>query len=243
MEFWAEKRRIPTTKKSDKGDDVEPIQLVIVGEVPQVVRDEQANIFQKRLSGDTGIYGGMDKGTSTLNASRRADEYIKTQSNQALPDFLLTSPSSSMLEGSSRTVHILEADDDREVNFLVKRGIRGTDGDVGIQKGLAGQKKIWPLDMQIDNNGKVIIVLVATFCKDRATSSSYTEYSLLTMQYKSGLDITSESAYRLHDKILERQSPIEVIIPKARVEEEDFLTPILNLYKPFEIISMCKRET
>nr|GEX40808.1 nuclear pore complex protein NUP133 [Tanacetum cinerariifolium] len=47
---WASSRlsvlaRIPTTKKSDKGDDVDPIQ-------------------PKRLSGDTCIYGGMDKGTS-----------------------------------------------------------------------------------------------------------------------------------------------------------------------------------
>ncbi|KAI3755660.1 hypothetical protein L1987_55465 [Smallanthus sonchifolius] len=43
------------------------------------------------------------------------------------------------------------------------------------------------------------------------------------MQYKSGIDVSSESSCRLHDKILEKRSPIEVIIPKARVEDEDFL--------------------
>lgn len=42
--------RIPTVK-SDKVDDVDPTQPVYVGEVPQVVRDEQANMLQKRLSG------------------------------------------------------------------------------------------------------------------------------------------------------------------------------------------------
>jgi len=38
-------------KKSDKVDDVDPVQPVYVGEVPQVVRDEQANMLQKRVSG------------------------------------------------------------------------------------------------------------------------------------------------------------------------------------------------
>lgn len=38
-------------KKSDKADDVDPIQPVYVGEVPQVVRDEQANMLQRHLSG------------------------------------------------------------------------------------------------------------------------------------------------------------------------------------------------
>lgn len=43
--------RIPTAKKSDKVDDVDPIQPVYAGEVPQVVRDEQAKMLQKRASG------------------------------------------------------------------------------------------------------------------------------------------------------------------------------------------------
>lgn len=100
--------------------------------------------------------------------------------------------------------------------------IVGTDGDLGIQKDLAGQKRIWPLDLQIDNDGKVITILIAIFCKDRITSSSYTEYSLLTMQYKSGVNVSSECV-QPHERILEKKAPIQVIIPKARLEDEEFL--------------------
>ncbi|KAI3497232.1 hypothetical protein L1887_39700 [Cichorium endivia] len=355
--------RIPAAKKSDKVEDVDPIQPVYVGEVPQVVRDEQAKMLQKHASGDTGIYGGMDKGTSLAwiicgnrlfiwsylspAASRKCIilelpsiilEDVDTNKNftsswllsvldwdpkhnihqqrtsigvllcnrktrsliywpniySSIPSVTYTDRSKSnsfnsliasptpenqnscialacssqgqlskfictptgilcqetitiggqgqlqlpcpkgyprsliwhtpFLKEPKRKFLLLT---DHEIqcfsvnlsqDFTMSKTwaheIVGDDGDVGIQKGLAGQKKIWPLDMQIDNNGKVITVLVATFCKDRATSSSYTEYSLLTMQYKSG---------SLNEKILEKRSPIEVIIPKARVEDEDFL--------------------
>ncbi|XP_041992032.1 nuclear pore complex protein NUP133-like isoform X1 [Salvia splendens] len=108
------------------------------------------------------------------------------------------------------------------VSELWSHEIIGTDGDLGIQKDLAGQKKIWPLDMDIDADGKVITVLVAIFCKDRVTSLSYTEYSLLTMQYKSGVDI----AKPLGEIVLEKKAPIQVIVPKARVEDEEFLFSI-----------------
>ncbi|XP_057508385.1 nuclear pore complex protein NUP133 [Actinidia eriantha] len=101
--------------------------------------------------------------------------------------------------------------------------IIGADGDSGIQKNLAGQKRIWPLDLQVDNQGKVITILIATFCKDRLSSSSYIEYSLLTMQYRSGVNISPESIVAVHERVLEKKAPIQVIIPKARVEEEDFL--------------------
>ncbi|PHT43052.1 Nuclear pore complex protein [Capsicum baccatum] len=100
--------------------------------------------------------------------------------------------------------------------------IVGTDGDLGIQKDLAGQKRIWPLNLQIDNDGKVITILIAIFCKDRVTSSSYTEYSLLTMQYKSGVNVSSECV-QPHERVLEKKAPIQVIIPKARFEDEEFL--------------------
>lgn len=96
--------------------------------------------------------------------------------------------------------------------------IIGTDGDLGIKKDLAGQKRIWPLDVQVDIHGQVITILVATFCKDRVSSSSYTQYSLLTMHYKSG--VGEETG---NDRVLEKRAPIQVIIPKARVEDEDFL--------------------
>lgn len=99
--------------------------------------------------------------------------------------------------------------------------IIGTDNELGIKKDLAGQKRIWPLDIQVDERGKELTILVAIFCKDRLSSSSYTEYSLLTMQYKSGLDETSKDFTQ--GRVLEKKSPIQVIIPKARVEEEEFL--------------------
>ncbi|KDO58417.1 hypothetical protein CISIN_1g0054602mg, partial [Citrus sinensis] len=108
---------------------------------------------------------------------------------------------------------------DLNVSKLWSHEIVGTDGDLGIKKDLAGQKRIWPLDVQVDNHGKVITILVATFCKDRVSSSSYTQYSLLAMQYKSGVNIYSD----IHERVLEKKAPIQVIIPKARVEEEDFL--------------------
>ncbi|KAL9144861.1 hypothetical protein ABFS82_13G003100 [Erythranthe guttata] len=107
-----------------------------------------------------------------------------------------------------------------DVSKLWSHEIVGTDGDLGIQKDLAGQKRIWPLDLDVDCDGKVITILIAIFCKDRGvTSSSYTEYSLLTMQYKSGVDI----AKPIGENILEKKAPIQVIIPKARVEDEDVL--------------------
>lgn len=108
---------------------------------------------------------------------------------------------------------------DFDVSKLWSHQIIGTDGDLGIQKDLAGQKRIWPLELQVDSDGRVITILIAIFCKDRATSSSYTEYSLLTMQYKSGIDIIKP----IGERILEKKAPNQVIIPKARVEDEEFL--------------------
>ncbi|GMN27716.1 hypothetical protein TIFTF001_001775 [Ficus carica] len=107
---------------------------------------------------------------------------------------------------------------DINVSKVWSHEIIGTDGDLGIKKDLAGQKRIWPLDVEVDSHGKVITILVATFCKDRVSSSSYTQYSLLTMQYKSG--VSTEVG---HERILEKKAPIQVLIPKARVEDEDFL--------------------
>lgn len=109
------------------------------------------------------------------------------------------------------------------VKKLWSHEIVGADGDLGIQKNLAGQKRIWPLDLQVDIHGKVITVLIATYCNDRFCSSSYIEYSLLTMHYRSGVEISEEKMATSHDRILEKRVPIQVIIPKARVEEEDFL--------------------
>ncbi|XP_022968925.1 nuclear pore complex protein NUP133 isoform X1 [Cucurbita maxima] len=108
---------------------------------------------------------------------------------------------------------------DLQVSKLWSYEIVGTDSDLGIKKDLAGQKRIWPLDLQEDEQGAVITILVATFCKDRISSSSYIQYTLLTLQYKSGAGIEASGDKR----ILEKKAPIQVIIPKARVENEDFL--------------------
>lgn len=108
---------------------------------------------------------------------------------------------------------------DVQVSKIWSYEIVGTDSDLGIKKDLAGQKRIWPLDLQEDERGAVITILVATFCKDRISSSSYIQYSLLTLQYKSGAGIEASGDKR----ILEKKAPIQVIIPKARVENEDFL--------------------
>ncbi|KAG5053502.1 hypothetical protein JHK87_005700 [Glycine soja] len=112
----------------------------------------------------------------------------------------------------------VEFGSDIPISKLWSQAIVGTDAEVGIKKDLAGQKRIWPLDMQVDDHGKVITILVATFCNDRISSSSYMQYSLLIMQYKSGMGLETTN-----DRVLEKKAPIEVIMPKARVEDEDFL--------------------
>ncbi|KAL1209750.1 Nuclear pore complex protein [Cardamine amara subsp. amara] len=113
----------------------------------------------------------------------------------------------------------IEAYPDLTVSKVWQHEIVGTDGDSGIKKDIASQKQIWPLDLQVDDQGKVITVLVATICIDRASSSSYTQYSLLTLQHKSEIRFSDGR----DEKVLEKQAPIQVIIPKARVEDKDFL--------------------
>lgn len=118
---------------------------------------------------------------------------------------------------------IVKLTSDFNVSKLWSHEIIGTDSDLGIQRDLAGQKRIWPIDMQVDNNGKLITILIAILCKDRITSSSYTEYSLLTMQHRSGVNVFPKSVKTTSEKVLEKKAPIQVIIPKARVEDEEFL--------------------
>uniref|UniRef100_A0A0D9VRF8 Nucleoporin Nup133/Nup155-like N-terminal domain-containing protein n=1 Tax=Leersia perrieri TaxID=77586 RepID=A0A0D9VRF8_9ORYZ len=106
---------------------------------------------------------------------------------------------------------------------LGSQEIVGNDGDLGIKKDIAGQKNIWLLDMQIDEYGKEISILVATFCKDRVSGSNYTQYSLLTMLYKPNQKFSSEDNVTKTERFLEKKAPSQVIIPKARVEDEEFL--------------------
>ncbi|KAF6165635.1 hypothetical protein GIB67_043084, partial [Kingdonia uniflora] len=118
---------------------------------------------------------------------------------------------------------MMHLDSNMKVTKLWSHEIVGADSDSGIKKDLAGQKRIWPLDMQVDDRGKELTILVATFCKDRVSSSSYTQYSLLTMQYKSGFNVSSDNIDQIRERVLEKKAPIQVIIPKARVEDEDSL--------------------
>lgn len=97
-----------------------------------------------------------------------------------------------------------------------------TEGDTEIKKDLAGEKHVLLLDMQVEDSRKEIIVLVASFCKDRLSSSSYTEYSLLKFCYKSsGQKMRGDEL--ASGNFLERKPPVRVIFPKSQVGEEDFL--------------------
>ncbi|KAG2266286.1 hypothetical protein Bca4012_076269 [Brassica carinata] len=116
-------------------------------------------------------------------------------------------------------LHCFTIEPDLTVLEVWRHEIVGTDGDSSIKKDIASQKQIWPLDLQVDDQGKVITVLVATICMDRFSSSSYTQYSLLTLQHKSETRFSDGR----EEWVPEKQGPIQVIIPKARVEDKEFL--------------------
>lgn len=142
-------------------------------------------------------------------------------------------PSNVSSEGSDRKFFLLTNNEvqcwsisllhDINVKKLGSHEIVGTDGDVGIKKDIAGQKNIWLLDMQIDEHGKEFSILVATLCKDRVSGSNYTQYSLLTMMYKPNQKFSSEDNVAKVERFLEKKAPSQVIIPKARVEDDKFL--------------------
>lgn len=85
--------------------------------------------------------------------------------------------------------------------------------DKDVMYDLAGQKQVWLLDLQVDDTGKEFTLLVASYSKDRVTSSTYMQYSLHYLNHYN----TSE---------VKRNAPPHVILPKARVEEEPFLYSI-----------------
>jgi len=146
---------------------------------------------------------------------------------------LIWLPNNVSSEGSDRKFFLLTNNEvqcwsisflnDINVKKLGSHGIVGTDGDVGIKKDIAGQKNIWLLDMQIDERGKEFSILVATLCKDRVSGSNYTQYSLLTMLYKPNQKLSSEDNVAKVERFLEKKAPSQVIIPKARVEDDEFL--------------------
>ncbi|GAB2274991.1 hypothetical protein Dimus_009760 [Dionaea muscipula] len=125
---------------------------------------------------------------------------------------------------SEHEIHCFSVDlsSDFSISKLWSNEIIGTDDEFAIKKDLANEMRTWPLDVQVDDRGKEMNILVVTFCKDRVSGKSYMRYSLLTMQYISGMELMDPAA-SMHKRILEKKSPIQVIIPKARVEEEELL--------------------
>ncbi|CAM0872089.1 unnamed protein product [Alopecurus aequalis] len=109
------------------------------------------------------------------------------------------------------------------VKKIGSQEIVGSDVELGIKKDIAGQKNIWLLDMQVDEHGKQFSILVATLCKDRVSGSNYTQYSLLTMLFESNQKFSSEDNGVKCERFLEKKAPSQVILPKARVEDEELL--------------------
>lgn len=81
--------------------------------------------------------------------------------------------------------------------------------DLDKSQMLAGQKQVWLLDLHVDSAGKMLKLLLASYSKDRVNSSSYMQYFLAT--------------YSCQSNCVQRQGAIQVILPKARIEEEEFL--------------------
>ncbi|KAF8718377.1 hypothetical protein HU200_025358 [Digitaria exilis] len=176
---------------------------------PEGIRREQVN-------GDTLVDGGADHSLNS-NGGRS----------------LAWLPSNVSAEGSDRKFFLLTNNEvqcwsisllhENNIKKIGSQEIVGTDGDASIKKDIAGQKNIWLLDMQIDEHGKEFSILVATLCKDRVSGSNYTQYSLLTMLYNHNQKFSSEDSVVKVERFLEKKAPSQVIIPKARVEDEDSL--------------------
>ncbi|KAJ8645294.1 hypothetical protein MRB53_007042 [Persea americana] len=179
-------------------------------------------IHQEKVSQDVGAAStyGSDNGQPSANKGYARSLVWRSRhfvpSDESSRQFFLMTDHELQCWVISFTANI-------SISRIWSHEIVGTDGDLGIKKDLAGQKQIWLLDMQVDDNGKEFTILVATFCKDRISGSSYTQYSLLTMQYKTGVNVSLESIGSMHERVLEKKAPIQVIIPKAKVEDENIL--------------------
>jgi nuclear pore complex protein Nup133 len=166
-------------------------------------------IRRKKVHGDTLGDGGADHSQKSNGGRSLAwlPNYVSSEGSDR-KFFLLTNN-----EVQCWSISLLHDID------IKKLGSR----DVSIKKDIAGQKNVWLLDMQIDERGKEFSILVATFCKDRVSGSNYTQYSLLTMLYKPNQKFSSEDNAVKVERFLEKKAPSQVIIPKARVEDEEFL--------------------
>jgi len=173
-------------------------------------------IRRQKIHGDTLGDGGADHSQKSNGGRSLAwlPNYVSSEGSDR-KFFLLTNN-----EVQCWSISLLH---DIDIKKLGSQEIVGTDGDVSIKKDIAGQKNVWLLDMQIDEHGKEFSILVATFCKDRVSGSNYTQYSLLTMLYKPNQKFSSEDNAVKVERFLEKKAPSQVIIPKARVEDEEFL--------------------
>ncbi|MCO5568369.1 hypothetical protein L7F22_022068 [Adiantum nelumboides] len=81
--------------------------------------------------------------------------------------------------------------------------------DLDSGKVLVGQKQVWLLDFQEDTAYRRLKLLLASFSRDRVNGSNYTQYFTVTYSFLSNS--------------MRREGGVQVILPKARIEEKDFL--------------------
>ncbi|KAI5071016.1 hypothetical protein GOP47_0013267 [Adiantum capillus-veneris] len=81
--------------------------------------------------------------------------------------------------------------------------------DLDSGRVLVGQKKVWLLDFQEDTAHRRLKLLLASFSRDRVNGSSYTQYFTVS--------------YSCLSNSVQREGGVQIILPKARIEEENFL--------------------
>ncbi|GAB2256855.1 hypothetical protein Droror1_Dr00022914 [Drosera rotundifolia] len=141
-----------------------------------------------------------------------------------LPSFSAVQTNRQFFMLTEHEIHCFNVDlsSSLSISKLWSHEILGANDEFDVKKDLASEKRIWPLDVQVDDHGKEINILVATHCVDRVSSSSYMRYSLLNMKYIDGTDLL-EPANLMNRRVLEKKAPLQVIISKARMEEEETL--------------------
>ncbi|EFJ27363.1 hypothetical protein SELMODRAFT_96126 [Selaginella moellendorffii] len=94
--------------------------------------------------------------------------------------------------------------------------------DAEVLKDLTSQKQVWLLDLQVTAE-KNLTVLAASLSKDRVTSSSYMQYFMLTFLCALPSGRRFGECCDPQFRCVKKKAPAQVILPKARVEEEEFL--------------------
>ncbi|XP_024526327.1 nuclear pore complex protein NUP133 isoform X2 [Selaginella moellendorffii] len=94
--------------------------------------------------------------------------------------------------------------------------------DAEVLKDLTSQKQVWLLDLQVTAE-KNLTVLAASLSKDRVTSSSYMQYFMLTFLCAPPSGRRFGECCDPQFRCVKKKAPAQVILPKARVEVEEFL--------------------